>query len=80
MISLSSMKTGSTGTITDIHGGHRMLDRLASLGIRTGRKVKKVSQQAMRGPAVVEVDRSQVAVGFGMASKIFVEIDEESTE
>jgi Fe2+ transport system protein FeoA len=30
----------------------------------------------MRGPVTIEVNRAQIAVGLGMASKIIVELDE----
>jgi Fe2+ transport system protein FeoA len=30
----------------------------------------------MRGPVTIEIDRVQVAIGFGMASRIMVKIDE----
>jgi ferrous iron transport protein A len=75
MIPLSSMKTGSTGIIVQIQGGRAMHDKLANLGIREGKHVKKISQHALKGPAVLEVDRSQVAVGYGMASRIFVDTE-----
>jgi ferrous iron transport protein A len=39
-----------------------------------GKKVTKVSAQLMRGPVTVRIDNSQVAIGFGMAKKILVEI------
>jgi len=29
----------------------------------------------MRGPATVLVNRTKVAIGFGMAGKIFIEVD-----
>jgi len=29
----------------------------------------------MRGPVTIEVDRAQVAIGFGMAGRIIVELD-----
>jgi ferrous iron transport protein A len=75
MIPLSTMKKGTTGTIIKIQGGHAMQDKLSNLGIREGRTVKKISQHALKGPAVLEVDRTQVALGFGMASKIFVDAE-----
>jgi Fe2+ transport system protein FeoA len=29
----------------------------------------------MRGPVTIQVDRVQVAIGFGMANKIIVDLD-----
>jgi Fe2+ transport system protein FeoA len=31
----------------------------------------------MQGPVTIQVDRAQVAIGFGMAGKILVEVEEE---
>jgi ferrous iron transport protein A len=45
------------------------------MGIRVGKKVTKVSSQFMRGPVTLRVDNSQVAIGFGMAMKILVELE-----
>ena len=77
MIPLTKMESGTSGVIAEIQGGHRMLSRLDSLDIRPGRKIRKISQQALRGPVVVEVNRAQVAVGFGMASQIMIDIIED---
>jgi len=73
MIPLTQMPKGAFGIIVQIAGGRRMLLRLDSLGIRPGKSIRKISQQALRGPVVVEIDRTQVAVGFGMASHIMVQ-------
>ena len=51
-----------------------MQERLAVLGIRPGKQVIKVSSMLLSGPVTVEVDRSQVAIGFHMASKIRVDV------
>lgn len=56
-------------------GGHGLAGRLNALGIRPGKRITKVSGMFMRGPMTVQVDRAQVAIGFGMAGKIVVEVD-----
>jgi ferrous iron transport protein A len=57
----------------DIKGGHGAIKRLQSMGIRPGKKITKVSSMFMRGPVTLQVDRTQIAIGHGMASKILVE-------
>jgi ferrous iron transport protein A len=52
-----------------------MATRLQALGIMPSKRITKVSSVFMRGPVVVEVDRAQVAIGFGMASRIIVALD-----
>ena len=75
-ILLTAMQTGQTGRVIQIQGGRGMIGRLEVLGIRIGRELRKVSSQFMRGPVVLEVGNTQVAIGFGMANRILVEVNE----
>ena len=72
---LSKMRRGQSGRVAQIEGGHGLVDRLSALGIRPGKKITKVSSMLMRGPVTIEVDRAQVAIGFGMAKRIIIELD-----
>ena len=74
-ITLAGMQTGQSGVVVQIQGGHGLVNRLNSLGIRPGKRITKVSSMFMRGPVTIEVDRAQVAIGFGMARRIIVELD-----
>ena len=67
-LTLAEMKTGQTGTVVGVLGGH-------GLGIRPGKKVTKLSSTLFHGPVILRADSTQVAVGFGMARKIIVELD-----
>lgn len=73
-ISLAQMRAGQTGKIVEIDGGYGLVRKLDALGIRVGKEVTKISAQWMRGPVLVQQDNTQVALGFGMASKILVEL------
>jgi len=68
------MQPGEIGAIAEIHGGQGMIKRLQSMGIRPGKKIAKVSSHFWRGPQTVEIGNMQVAVGFGMAKRILVEV------
>jgi ferrous iron transport protein A len=74
-LTLSQMGAGQTGIIIGILGGRGLNRRLEALGIRPGKKVTKVSAMLFHGPVTLKTDHIQVAVGFGMANKILVEID-----
>jgi ferrous iron transport protein A len=74
-LTLTEMKTGQTGTVVGVLGGHGLIRRLDALGIRPGKKVTKISSTLFHGPVTLKVDNTQVAVGFGMARKIIVEVD-----
>ena len=75
LISLADMKSGQNGRIVQIDGRVGMTCRLDVLGLRIGKKIKKVSGQLMRGPVIVSHGNTRAAVGFGMAQRIWVEIE-----
>ena len=74
-ITLTRMRDGQSGVVVQIQGGRGLINRLAALGVRQGKRITKVSAMFMRGPIAVQVDRAQVAIGFGMANRILVELD-----
>ena len=74
-VSLSGMGSGSKGIIVQIEGGHGLINRLNALGIRPGKKITKISSMMMRGPVTIDIDGSQIALGFGMARRIMVKPD-----
>ncbi len=76
LIALSRMRPGQSGKVVQIQGGHGLASRLSNIGLRPGKKLTKVSSMLMRGPVTVQVDSIQLAIGFGMAGKIMVEVEE----
>jgi ferrous iron transport protein A len=74
-ITLAQMRAGQSGTVVQIRGGHGMVGRLNALGIMPGKRITKISSMLMRGPVTIEVDRVQVAIGFGMANHVIVKAD-----
>jgi len=72
---LAQMQSGQKGTVVEIMGRRRMTDRLNALGIRPGKKITKLGSMFMRGPVTIKVGRAQVAIGFGMARRIIIEVD-----
>ncbi len=73
--SLNDLSPGTSGTVCEIRGGQGLINRLNAMGIITGKKIKKIDSMLMSGPVTVQVDRAKVAIGFGMAGKIFIEAD-----
>ena len=76
-VTVSQMRAGQSGRVVGIMGGRGLVNRLNSLGIRPGKRITKVSAMFMRGPVTLQIDRAQVAIGFGMARKILVEVEGE---
>ena len=75
-VPLTRLKIGQSGVVVQIQGGLGLVSRLSAIGIRPGKKITKVSAMLMRGPVTVHVDRAQVAIGFGMARRIIVELSQ----
>ncbi|MFC1666440.1 ferrous iron transport protein A [Candidatus Omnitrophota bacterium] len=74
VIDLTQMEIGKFGIIEVLHGGQAFIRKAQSMGIRPGKRIKKVSSHFWRGPQTIEIDRMRLAIGFGMAKKIFVQV------
>jgi ferrous iron transport protein A len=70
------MQTGQSGRVVEIQGGFGVIDRLNALGIIPGKRITKISSMLARGPVAIQVDRAQLAIGYGMANKIIVQPDQ----
>ena len=75
-ILLTKMRSGHIGVVTEIKGGFGLITRLNALGIIPGKRIVKVSSMLGQGPVTIEVDRIQVAIGFGVANRIMVKLDQ----
>lgn len=75
VISLNELKPNEKGIVQKIDGGTYLIDRLNALGIRPGKEIAKISSMFTSGPVTIQIDRSQVAIGHGMAKKIFINTD-----
>ena len=75
VIDLTQMQQGEVGTVKEIQGGHGIVRKLQSIGLRPGKKIVKVSCHFWRGPQTIAIDNIQVAIGFGTAKRIFIEIE-----
>jgi len=69
------MRAGQSGKVIQVQGGVGLASRLSALGVRPGKKITKVSSMLMRGPVTIQLGSMRVAVGFGMANRIIVELD-----
>lgn len=69
------LKSGTWARISRIDGGLEARRRLESMNLRVGKKVKKVVSEPFRGPVILKIDNTEVAIGRGIASRIFVDIE-----
>ncbi|MCK4260716.1 MAG: ferrous iron transport protein A [Halanaerobiales bacterium] len=68
---LGLMVSGQNGKIKEIVGGKGFRERLMEMGFNKGSTIKVIRNDS--GPLIVIVKESRMAVGRGMAQKIFVE-------
>lgn len=73
-LTLSAVARGEQVRLRSITGGHELLGRLASLGFTPGAWLSVVQNRG-RGPLIVELRGTRVALGRGEATRILVERD-----
>jgi Fe2+ transport system protein FeoA len=78
-VALTTLKKGETGTVCSIKAGHgkgRIFEkRLRDMGLIPGTRVSVVKSTPFHGPMDISVRGSRLALGRGMAERIFVETD-----
>ena len=70
-LSLAEIPPGAEAVVSGIGGGRELAARLAGLGLIVGSQLK-VLQNAGRGPMLVLVRDTRVALGRGEATRIAV--------
>jgi Fe2+ transport system protein FeoA len=82
-VPLTALRNGETATVTSIKAGHRrghgrgwgFEKRLMDMGLTPGTRVTVVKSAPFHGPLEILVRGSRLALGRGMAERIFVEIE-----
>ena len=75
LVTLRQMQSGQSGKVAQVQGGHGLVSRLNALGIRPNKRITKVSSMLMRGPVTIQLDSTQIAIGFVVTNKIIIELD-----
>jgi DtxR family Mn-dependent transcriptional regulator len=75
LVSISNLKQGECGKISLIRGGHNVLQRLLDMGLTPSTKICTLRVAPLGGPVVLSVRGSKLAIGKGIASKVFVEVE-----
>jgi ferrous iron transport protein A len=73
IISIDQLRAGGKGVIRSVASGRGAVQKMEAIGLRPGKVVTKVSSQLMRGPVMVMIDGRIVAIGRGLASRVYVE-------
>ena len=75
MMTLDSVDIRRKARVILIEGGHGVWSHLNTLGIHIGDWLTVVERAPFRGPVLVEVNGTRVAIGRGIANKVKVEVD-----
>ena len=78
LVALSEVKAGQSGKIAFIRGGHQLLQRLLDMGLTPSTKITLLKTAPFEGPIEISVRGSKLAIGRGIASKVFVELEHKS--
>ncbi|MBD3387682.1 MAG: MarR family transcriptional regulator [Candidatus Altiarchaeales archaeon] len=70
--SLINVLEGETVTLKRLDGGSRFQEKMMTLGLMEGKRVKVVAREPLGGPLVVKTGNTRVSIGRGMASKVKV--------
>jgi DtxR family Mn-dependent transcriptional regulator len=74
MLPLIHLQEGTRGVIKTVTGGRSIVLRLSDMGLTPGVEVKVLKSSPFNGPIEILVRGSKLAIGRGIAMKIFVEI------
>ena len=75
LVSIGNLKQGQCGKISFIRGGHNILQRLLDMGLTPGTKICVARVAPLGGPVVLSVRNSKLALGKGIASKVFIDVE-----
>jgi len=73
---LSHLRPGDSGRVAFTRGGGTACQRIAEMGLCRGAEVKVVNAAPFHGPVEVEVKGTRLALGRGLADKVYVEVGE----
>jgi ferrous iron transport protein A len=79
MMTLDTVEIRRQARVILIDSGHGVRAHLNTLGIHVGDRLTVVERAPFRGPVLVEVNGTRVAIGRGIASKVSVDVDGEVT-
>ena len=75
MMALDTVDVKRRVRVMVIDGGHRVRSHLNTLGIHIGDWLTVVERAPFKGPVLVEVNGTRLALGRGVAAKIRVDLD-----
>ena len=74
---MTQIGPGKDVKVVDIKDGNTFREKVDSMGLRIGVRVRKLSGQVLNGPITIKIGNTKVALGHGMAKKILVTSEQE---
>ena len=74
---LSQIKIGQSASVLDVQAGASASKRILDLGLCPGTMIRVTNSAPFDGPVEVSVRGTSVAIGRGLADRIFVEPEEQ---
>ncbi|WP_367183019.1 ferrous iron transport protein A [Thermococcus sp.] len=71
IVPLISLRPGERGIVVDLRGGPNFRSKLYAMGLAPG-AIIRVLENYPRGPVIVEAGGTRLALGKGMAMRVFV--------
>ena len=78
--SLTNLAEGEKAVIIHAKGGCGVTRRLAEMGLTPGAEVKLLRKCPFHGPIQLEIRGVALALGYGIASKVFVRSSKEEAD
>jgi ferrous iron transport protein A len=72
-VPLTCLNEGSKAIVTHTSGGFNVVRRLSEMGMTPGCELQLLRKCSFHGPIEVQVRGVSLALGYGLASKIFVQ-------
>jgi ferrous iron transport protein A len=73
-IELTKAPCNQTLEVMTFSGDADWEKRFEAMGIRKGRRIRKIASQPFGGPVVIEINGSKMSLGRNIAAKIEVEV------
>ncbi len=72
-ISLAALNEGTKAVMTHTLGGFGVVRRLSEMGLTPGCEIRMLRKCSFHGPIEIEIRGVSLAIGYGLAEKIFVQ-------
>jgi ferrous iron transport protein A len=75
VLPIRDVPDGRRATVVSLEGGHEFQNHLMSMGLLVGSEIEVINScNGRRGPTLVAVGETRLALGYGMSGKILVEV------